>query len=941
MAAGGSFVVGSIVAKLVLDKSGWNQSVSGVMSDAKKMGGMSASTSRAFTQVGSTLAVMGGAIVGIFGAMVKSATQWELALAQLDARLKSTGGAAGVTREAAIDLSNELQSLTTYSNDAVLEAENLLLTFTSIGKDVFPEATKTVLDMSAALGQDLKASSIQLGKALQDPVLGMSALRRVGVNFTKDQIEMVKALVKTGHSLDAQKFILRELGTEFGGSAQAAAQTFGGQMKQLKNELDDVQKEIGMAVIPVFRSLVDQIKPIVIQLKDWMTAHPELVKQIATLLLKVGGIMLALGPILIAIPRLVQLFGLLRVAVTALTGPFGIVVTALAAVGVGINKLINDHKKALDAEMGKIVQSGNTMKAAMDVRREAIKRGIIDQQEWADIVRKFGGDYTKVYNAIATDPAYAKLKTVMDEQIEASKGVKGGIEGIGAAAGGAEDPLLGLAGAISAAQKAEKEWTEFLQSAGIKTIAEKSAEIDKLLGYEDNLAQMLIDGKIDVLEYGKAVADINEKLKDLGATVIENTLPPARDLSNVLRLAAPQMEDIAYATRSFEDQLKAAGDAMGVSANTVLRELYNIRRAFLMTMGIMIPEWKDFEVAATDAATNTGDMFDALWSDVAGSFGDAVKGMLFEGDSLKEGWKGICDSMKEAVSSMIGEMVTKWVKGLLTDMVGAAQGAAAGATSAISGLASSVGSIAATIGTGITTLATALATAIGTIATGIATGLVALATGIASAATILAGAIVPIAAVGALGIALYAGFKLAGGIIDKLLGMGGDKGKGTQYLQEARNFLADINNGMIWVNKSLDVLKDIGWDISGQKFTWLYKKFDYLKIWIESEKKEICKRIDLTNKILGKLGGAAAGMIVERPSLMAVAERGPEAIVPLAQLPKLSRAAGGTTNIILRIDGQIITDREYTRTRLLPEILEALKSSVNKTRFQERLGVAG
>src|SRR4030042_1284868 len=147
MAAGGSFVVGSVVAKLVLDKSGWNQSVSGVMSDAKKMGGMSASTSRAFTQVGSTLAVMGGVIVGFFGAMVKSATQWELALAQLDARVKSTGGAAGGTREAAIDLSNELQSLTTYSNAAVLEAEHLLLTFTSIGKDVFPEAPKTARDI--------------------------------------------------------------------------------------------------------------------------------------------------------------------------------------------------------------------------------------------------------------------------------------------------------------------------------------------------------------------------------------------------------------------------------------------------------------------------------------------------------------------------------------------------------------------------------------------------------------------------------------------------------------------------------------------------------------------------------------------------------------------------------------------------------------------------
>src|SRR5262245_66611796 len=76
--------------------------------------------------------------------------------------------------------------------------------------------------MSAALGQDGKASAIQLGKALNDPIKGVTALQRVGVSFTKSQKNQIKALVESGNTLGAQKVILRELGKEFGGAAKAA-----------------------------------------------------------------------------------------------------------------------------------------------------------------------------------------------------------------------------------------------------------------------------------------------------------------------------------------------------------------------------------------------------------------------------------------------------------------------------------------------------------------------------------------------------------------------------------------------------------------------------------------------------------------------------------------------------------------------------------------------
>jgi Prophage tail length tape measure protein len=187
---------------------------------------------------------------------IKAYEESENVIAQTNAVLTSTGHAAGMSADELIKLSQAFQSQTTYSDEAVLSAENLLLTFTSIGKDVFPQTTQVVLDMSAALGQDLKSSAIQVGKALQDPTIGITALQRVGVNFTDAQKETINTLIKTNRALEAQKIILAELSREFGGSAVAAAKTFEGQLKQLENKANDVQETIGHGMVAALNGML-------------------------------------------------------------------------------------------------------------------------------------------------------------------------------------------------------------------------------------------------------------------------------------------------------------------------------------------------------------------------------------------------------------------------------------------------------------------------------------------------------------------------------------------------------------------------------------------------------------------------------------------------------------------------------------------------------------
>jgi len=175
--------------------------------------------------------------------------------AQLNAVLKSTKNAAGLTAKEVKKMASDLQAVTDFGDETTIMGQNLLLTFTKIGKDVFPAATEIMLDMSAAMGTDLKSSAIQLGKALNDPVKGVAALSRVGVQLSETQVDMIKGFVATGDVASAQKVILGELQTQFGGVARALRESGTG-WQALQNTLGDFYEDVGKLFIPSLRQLV-------------------------------------------------------------------------------------------------------------------------------------------------------------------------------------------------------------------------------------------------------------------------------------------------------------------------------------------------------------------------------------------------------------------------------------------------------------------------------------------------------------------------------------------------------------------------------------------------------------------------------------------------------------------------------------------------------------
>jgi phage-related protein len=205
-----------------------------------------------------------------FKSAVQGSAEYQSALAQTEAVIDSTGGAAGLSVKQMEDLARGLsaangQSL--FTDDQLLSAQNVLATFTEIKGVNFADATGAIANLSQAMGQDLKSSAVQVGKALNNPLEGLSALTRVGVGFTEEQKNAVAALMETGNVADAQKIILGELERQFGGSAAAATGTFAGQMVVMSEKIEDAKGAIGDALLPLLSELTtvfsEQILPII------------------------------------------------------------------------------------------------------------------------------------------------------------------------------------------------------------------------------------------------------------------------------------------------------------------------------------------------------------------------------------------------------------------------------------------------------------------------------------------------------------------------------------------------------------------------------------------------------------------------------------------------------------------------------------------------------
>jgi hypothetical protein len=357
-------------------------------------------------------------IAAFAGLATKSFVDSAKAIAQVEAAVKSTGGAAGKSVDGLAKMASELQRVSLFDDDEILQNVTAnLLTFTNVAGTEFDRAQQAVLDLSTRLGTDLTSATVQVGKALNDPVKGVTALGRAGVQFTAQQKELIETLVESGDVAGAQAVILGELETQFGGAAAAAANA--DPYTQLANEIGNLAEEFGGIINDALKPLLGFIREVVDEVKGWSD-------ETKALAVVVGGLLAAIGPTLIAVSGMINAFvtikGAMKLArieqtklnASVLANPYVIAAAAVVALGYAIYTFTRRAETAVQ-KIDKLRDS---------VKGLAASESILEINQAIDEQGKKVEELRNLYNTLRGGPSKEQLLKELKAAEETLEGYK-------------------------------------------------------------------------------------------------------------------------------------------------------------------------------------------------------------------------------------------------------------------------------------------------------------------------------------------------------------------------------------------------------------------------------------------------------------------------------------------------------------------------------------
>jgi hypothetical protein len=265
--------VEELIIKITGETEDAAKDVSALAGGLSALGGMAAGALTA----GLAVAVAGlVALSGGLGFAVSEAAEAEVVLAQLGATIRSMG--TGFEASQVIEWVEDLSLVTGIADDTIQVAANRLLTFANIAQDDFSRALTLTTDLSVGWGKSMEEAANMVGKALNDPLVGMSALSRVGITFTEEQQEMIKTMQEVGDLAGAQAIIFAELTKQVGGSGEAFGNTLTGSLNKIKNIFSEAAESIGSLFVPAIKSVVDFVLPPLLEGLEFVNSIVETVK---------------------------------------------------------------------------------------------------------------------------------------------------------------------------------------------------------------------------------------------------------------------------------------------------------------------------------------------------------------------------------------------------------------------------------------------------------------------------------------------------------------------------------------------------------------------------------------------------------------------------------------------------------------------------------------
>jgi phage-related protein len=351
----------------------------GLESSQKKLKRFGKSVDQSFKKTAILAAGLGAAAFKFVEAGEASATA-NARILQINESMGLFGDQAKGVTDRLVKLAEATALNTGVDQNAIKLTQAKLLTFKELAATAdqvggaFDRATMAAIDMAAAGFGEAESNAVQLGKALNDPIKGITALTRSGITFTAEEKKLIETLVNSGKTLEAQDLILKAIETQVGGTAEATANA----SDKMRIGFKLVSEQIGTALLPLFEELVSFLQTSVIPqmagLSDFISRNSEAIKIFAIALVGIVATLGTLSLVIKAVNIVMTTFNaIVKIATIIQAGfnlilslnPIGLLVIAVAALAAGFvlaYQKIEPFRDLIDSIIQRIKDLGNAIK---------------------------------------------------------------------------------------------------------------------------------------------------------------------------------------------------------------------------------------------------------------------------------------------------------------------------------------------------------------------------------------------------------------------------------------------------------------------------------------------------------------------------------------------------------------------------------------------------
>lgn len=777
--------------------------------------------------------------------------------------------------------------------------------------------------------------------------------------------------------------------------------SFANQSRILQARLEDLRVELGEKLLPVATQIVSAVVGVVEKINEWTRDQPGLTDTVVKFVAVLGTLFLGLGPVVMGIGKMTQAAATMKVSLLALTGGVLILVAALAALVVGYLKVKEAQDKANAAARNAAEAEDNLfrkLKAAADQaglsEKEFLKlrdayNGNAAAMAWAI---KHGKEGKELQEAL-TDVS-AKHKEKIDEQKGALDNLGSGFTGVTEKAKTWHDFLKDQS-IQTVKEKSDKViWLE-----GVLRDLEKAYKDGKIT--LEDYTKATEAAKDEIFETGEMVAQTPPKANDLAAAINGNLTPAIKTTTFAFMTAEERIDAFAATTSqsAFEvkqkmyDLTKTMMGFAGVTMPEVVisnkaawpqirDEADKTCGAFTQVSQRIKDQWTTGLAEMLQGTRSFGDVMGSIWGTVKTQFFTLCAQMLskwtlgFIGGILGQGG-GIADSIlgpfKNIAKGLTGSQSGTGGGGIFGDTAGSFIGSITKMAGPI-GIGLLVGkmigfeNIANTfkgIWNGISDVVITIIgnigeqlEAIGDIAVTVFEGVgKVIGSALGAASDIISG----------IGSAIGGLLSGIGGLFKKKKTPDSEKLQNIQELLSQivghitidfrdRQFNWMLEKMQITINH-IEAIRTLFANRFDQKLSHFFTRIETIKERVTRTFQDGHNRNAILHKYLGEisdhtkrtyraiqdLSTAQTGAMFREPALVMAhgTPTSPEYILREEQVAALAGMATPAITITNQVNlkGMMISDRDYARTRMIPEILAALEVNFNKSRLKEILGV--